>query len=88
MSAVIIEHVNIADLPETWRAKLPTPRAAQVTVRIEEEIAPQTPVKESDSAVDLLFGMWRDRDDMADVDAYIRELRAPRFNADGSRKPG
>ncbi len=25
------------------------------------------------------FGMWADRDDMADVDAYIRELRKPRF---------
>ena len=37
MSAVIIEHVNTADLPATWRAKLPTPAAARVTVRIEEE---------------------------------------------------
>ena len=37
MSAVIIEHVNVSDLPETWRAKLPKPAAAQVTVRIEAE---------------------------------------------------
>jgi hypothetical protein len=32
------------------------------------------------------FGMWRDREDMADVAAYIRRIRAPRFNRNGSRK--
>ena len=26
-----------------------------------------------------LFGMWRDRDDMADVEACVRKLRARRF---------
>jgi hypothetical protein len=26
-----------------------------------------------------LFGMWRDREDMADVEEYVRRLRAPRF---------
>lgn len=31
---------------------------------------------------DPLFGMWRDREDMADVSAYIREIRASRFNRD------
>ena len=39
MGAVIIEHVNISDLPETWRAKLSMPAAERVTVRIEEEEA-------------------------------------------------
>ena len=85
MNAVIIEHVDIADLPETWRAKLPTPRAARVTVRIEEEGATQTAAEEANSAVDLLFGMWRGREDMADVEGYVRKLRAPRYNPDGSR---
>lgn len=37
MSAVIIEHVNVAELPDAWRARLPVPRAALVTVRIETE---------------------------------------------------
>ena len=82
MSAVIIEHVNIADLPETWRAKLPVPCATQVTVRIDDETGSQTSANEGGSAVDLLFGMWRDREDMADVDAYIRKQRASRFNPD------
>ena len=39
MSAVIIEHVTVSDLPETWRAKRSTPAAERVTVRIEEETA-------------------------------------------------
>ena len=88
MSAVIIEHVNIADLPEMWRAKLRAPQTALVTVRIEEEDASQSAVNGGDTAVDLLFGMWRDREDMSDVGAYVRKLRAPRFNADGSRNEG
>jgi hypothetical protein len=88
MSAVIIEHVNVADLPETWRAKLGAPQTAQVTVRIEEESASPAAASETDSAVDLLFGMWRDREDISDVDDYIRKLRSPRFNPDGSRSEG
>ena len=35
-------------------------------------------------ADDPLFGMWRDRQDMADADAYIRRIRASRFNRDDS----
>ena len=30
-------------------------------------------------AEDELFGMWRDRNDMEDVDAYVRRLRKGRF---------
>jgi hypothetical protein len=85
MSAVVIEHVNIADLPETWRAKLPEMRTSRVTVRIEEETAQTHAEGDGSSAVDLLFGMWRNREDIADVDAYVRKLRAPRYNPDGSR---
>jgi hypothetical protein len=88
MSAVIIEHVDVADLPESWRAKLPAPRAERVTVRIEEEDDTHTGAVEAGSAVDLLFGMWRNREDLADVEGYVRKLRAPRYNPDGSRKPG
>ena len=73
MNAVIIEHVKISELPAAWRAKLPAPENAHVTVRIEEETSGVEAEK------DLLFGMWRDRDDMADVEAYVRKLRAPRF---------
>ena len=85
MSAVVIEHVNVAELPDTWRARLPVPRAARVTVRLEEENTTQTEAYEGNPGVDILFGMWRDREDMADVEGYIRKLRVPRYNLDGSR---
>jgi hypothetical protein len=37
MSAVVIEHVNVAELPDAWRARLATPHTRRVTVRIEAE---------------------------------------------------
>ena len=46
-----------------------------MTVRIEEE-ADQAAAKEE--VENPLFAMWRDHADMADVEAYVRKLRAPR----------
>ena len=83
MNAVVFEHVPVADLPEEWRAKLAKDSGALVTVRIEEEPKPAT--DEAFVTDDPAFGMWRDREDMADVAAYIRKIRAPRLNPDGSR---
>lgn len=85
MSAVIIEHVNVADLPETWRAKLATPHTARVTVRIEAEETLSNPVATGFVTDDPAFGIWRDREEMNDMEAYLRKLRAPRYNRDGSR---
>jgi len=70
MSTLVIEHVKVSELPESWRARLAAARDARVTVRIEEEV-PAT--ADAGSA----FGMWRDRADLADVAAYVRRLRAP-----------
>jgi len=72
MNTILIEHVKVSELPESWRARLAAARDAQVTVRIEEE---PTATDNTPSA----FGMWRDRDDLADVAGYARRLRAPRF---------
>lgn len=84
MNAIVIEHVPVADLPPAWRAKLAKSPLALVTVRIEEEPHPRAPVEEFVTD-DPAFGIWRDREDMADVAAYVRKLRAPRYNRDGSR---
>jgi hypothetical protein len=84
MNAVVIEHVKVAELPEAWRNKIAKPGDAHVTVRIEEEPSIQ-PGNEAQADDDLLFGMWRDREDMTDVENYIGKLRAPRYNRDGSR---
>jgi hypothetical protein len=90
MNAVIFEHVRVSELPAAWRAKLSSASFAlktQVTVRIEEEAAsPKVQAQPSDMTANPLFGMWRDRQDMADVPAYVRKLRTPRLKADGSRR--
>lgn len=83
MNTVVFEHVPVAELPEKWRAKLATPGSATVTVRIEEEAQGQAA---EDFADNPLFGMWRDREDMADVAGYVRKLRASRFNDDGTKR--
>ena len=83
MNAVVFEHVPVAELPQAWRDKLSQAADARVTVRIEEETAGPAPSL-AEFADDPLFGMWRDREDMADVAGYIRRIRAPRFNNEDS----
>ena len=84
MNAIVIEHVPVAELPPAWRAKLTKPTHALVTVRIEEEAQATAPAEEFVTD-DPAFGIWRDREDMANVAAYLRKLREPRYNRDGSR---
>ena len=53
-----------------------------MTIRIEEE---PSEVVAADAFVtdDPAFGIWRDRGDLADPAAYLRCIRAPRFNREG-----
>ena len=83
MNAVVFEHAPVAELPAAWRAKLAKSGGALVTVRIEEEA--QVALAEAFVTDDPAFGIWRDREDMADVAAYVRKIRQPRYNRDGSR---
>jgi hypothetical protein len=85
MNAVVFEHVPVAELPQAWRDKLGQAADARVTVRIEAEHSAAEVQAAAAFADDPLFGMWRDREDMADVAGYVRRIRASRFNADGSR---
>lgn len=78
MNAIVIEHVKVSELPEAWREKLPANDNAHVTVRIEQETLPvEQQAVETFVTDDPAFGIWRDRDDMIDVEAYVRKLRAP-----------
>lgn len=94
MNAVVFEHVRLSELPAAWRNKLPKAgfaRKSHVTVRIEQEEAPSTSADTAQADLQAvlanpMFGMWRDREDMADVAGYVRALRAPRLNADGTRR--
>lgn len=75
-------------MTQAWRDRLGNDLAdavdARVTVRIEAEAAAEAHAP-AEFADDLLFGMWRDRPDMADVAGYIRHIRAPRFGGESSR---
>jgi hypothetical protein len=81
MNAVVIEHVKVSELPEDWRARLHAKSDTRVTVRIEEEAESRETAREAtnEEAENPLFGMWQDREEVADVEAYVRKLRAPRF---------
>lgn len=83
MNAVVFEHVPVAELPEHWRAKLAKGGSTLVTVRIEEEVQAAPPAIYTTD--DPAFGIWRNREDMADAAAHVREIRQPRYNRDGSR---
>ena len=83
MNAITFEHVPVTELPAAWRAKLAKSTDTHVTVRIEEEVRTVAPAAELVTD-DSLFGMWRDREDMADVAGYVRSIRASRFNDDGA----
>ncbi|MGD9585050.1 MAG: hypothetical protein AB7V26_15470 [Lysobacterales bacterium] len=82
MNAIVIEHVPVAELPPAWRKRLAKAAGALVTVRIEEEI--QAVPADAFTTDDPAFGIWRDREDLADVAAHVRRLRAPRYHRDGS----
>lgn len=86
MISIVFEHVKVEELPAEWRDKfVGTSGSAgteKVTVRIEAEDAEL----EASLAKDPLYGMWQDREDMADVAAYVRSIREPRFNHDGTRR--
>jgi len=85
MNAIVIEHVKVEELPHAWRAKLAKSADTRVTVRIEEEAPSAAQATEAFVTDDPAFGIWRDREDMADVAAYVRKIRAGRYNRDGSR---
>jgi hypothetical protein len=80
MTTLIIEHLKARELPQQWAEQLKTSPEQMVTVRV--EIEPEQAAAEPTQAFvtdDPAFGMWRDREDMADVEAHLRKLRAPRY---------
>lgn len=85
MNAIVIQHVKVGDLPEEWRTRLAANEDVRVTVRIEEEASTARSAIVEEHPDDPLFGMWSDREDMADVSAYVRKIRASRL-ARGTRR--
>ena len=85
MSAIVFERVPVADLPEKWRVQLASAAGGTVTVRIEQDAPAIDPAAVRQAIDDPAFGIWRDRDDMTDVAAYVRKLREPRYRRNGAR---
>jgi hypothetical protein len=82
-------HVRVSELPASWQDKFSGTVFANmkcVTVRIEEDASADSAESANVSAMTAnpLFGMWRDRGDLADVAGYMRDLRRPRFAPDGT----
>lgn len=86
MSTLVIEHFKASELPKQWAERLKVRPEQTVTVRIETETAQAAPAPESFVTDDPAFGIWRDREDMSDVSAFVRQLRAARYSPDGSRQ--
>ena len=87
MDAVVLKHVPVAELPTAWRDRLGQASDTHVTIGIEAESGSIATHDASACAEDPMFGMWRDRKDMADVGRYVRRARAPRLNADDTAAP-
>jgi hypothetical protein len=86
MTTLVIEHFKASELPLQWAQRLKARPEQTVTVRIETEATQTAQAPESFVTNDPAFGIWRDREDMADVPAYVRQLRAARYSPDGSRQ--
>lgn len=79
MNTVVFEHVALNELPAAWQARLSGAFKTRVTVRIEEEVEQEESAALTDNP---LFGLWKDREEIADVSAYARQLRSPRYALD------
>ena len=86
MSTLVIEHFKASELPQQWAQRLKVRPEQTVTLRIETEATQTAQALEAFVTNDPAFGIWRDREDIADVSAYVRQLRATQYAPDGSRQ--
>jgi hypothetical protein len=82
----VIEHFKASELPQQWAQRLKVLPEQTVTVRIETEATQTAHTPETFVTNDPAFGIRRDREDMADVPAFVRQLRAALSSPDGSRQ--
>jgi diaminopimelate decarboxylase len=88
MTTLVIQHVKTSELPVQWAQLLKALPNQTVTIRIETEA--NDAGKETSSFVtnDPAFGIWQDQETTDEVETFSRNLRAPRYNRDGSRNEG
>lgn len=80
MTVLIIEHLNVSELPTEWARRLNVRAEQTVRVRIEteSEAADLALAQGSYKTDDPSYGIWKDRQDIGDVDTYVRRLRTAR----------
>ena len=84
MEKMILEHINIEDIPSKWAQFLKNAISSSYRITIEPEPEPRPdPPREyhvRKSWADMpMFGMWKDRDDMDDPIEYVKQIRKSRF---------
>ena len=79
MTTLVIEHLPASDLPPQWANRLQMRPGQTVTVRIETEASNLKAEATAFVTDDPAFGIWRDREDLADVAKFARDLRASRY---------
>ena len=81
MATITLDNIKLKDLAEALQ-KQGIDAEQKLKVWAEFETLKQTtpkgkPVRKRSEAD--FIGVWRDRDDMTDVDAFVRDLRKPRY---------
>ncbi len=87
MTTLVIRHVKTSELPAQWAQQLKTLPDQTVTIRIETEMMGISDTTTSFVTDDPAFGIWQDYEAVKDVADFARNLRASRYNRDGSRNP-
>ena len=88
MTTLVIQHVKTSELPVQWAQQLKALPDQTVTIRIETEITSASKAATSFVTDDPAFGIWQDYEAAEDVADFARNLRASRYNRDGSRNEG
>jgi len=73
-----LEHIDSSELPTDWLRRAGGRTGGRYTVIL----VPETPTRAKPRlkrSQQPLVGLWKDRADMGDVAAYVRELRKPRY---------
>ena len=88
MTTLVIQHVKTSELPAQWAQQLKTLPDQTVTIRIETEATVSGDASTAFVTDDPAFGIWQDHEEAENVDSFARNLRASRYNRDGSRNEG
>ncbi len=82
MEKMILEHVNIDDIPVKWKKFLKdfiSPRY-KITIEAEQKQTTIASSKGRKSWKDMpMFGMWKDRADITSPVDYVNQIRKSRF---------